>query len=121
MAVPPASAKTSPGQKLRARARERWPQLSGVGVRFHGKFAYITGQLPDGTRLPLCRLRYAGYASARGFAIYRASHDDYDDSYLPSGQPSGTPEEAPDCACGLYLADPSAWLPAADTPTDLRT
>jgi hypothetical protein len=28
---------------------------------------------------------------------------------LPSGRPSGTPQEALDCACGLYLADPSAW------------
>ena len=122
MASPPASTKTSLGQKLRARARERWPQLAGVDVRFHGKYAYISGQLPDGASLPLCRLRYAGYASNWGFAIYRASHDDYDDSYLPSGQPSGTPEEALDCACGLYLADSSAWIsPTASTPTDLRT
>ena len=112
MASPPASTKTSLGQTLRARARERWPQLTDVTVRFHGKFAYVTAQLPGGQELPLCRLRYAGYASTWGFAIYRASHDDYQVSYLPSGQPSGAPEEALDCACGLYLADPSAWLPA---------
>ncbi|HZR53678.1 MAG TPA: hypothetical protein VFB06_29745 [Streptosporangiaceae bacterium] len=122
MASPPASTRTSLGQKLRARARERWPQLASVDVRFHGKCAYITGQLPDGTSLPLCRLRYAGSASTWGFAIYRASHDDYHDSYLPSGQPSGTPEEALDCACGLYLADPAAWLsPSSDTQQDLQT
>ena len=122
MASPPASTKTSLGQKLRARARERWPQLAGIDVRFRGKFAYVTGHLADGTDLPLCRLRYAGYASMWGFAIYRASHDDYQDSVLPSGQFAGTPEEALDCACGLYLADPTAWLgtPDADTPTDLR-
>jgi hypothetical protein len=121
VASPPASTKTSLGQKLRARASERWPQLAGVGVRFRGKFAYVTAQLPGGRELPLCRLRYAGYASTWGFAIWRASHDDYQDSYLPSGQPSGTPEEALDCACGLYLADPSAWLPAdAETTTNLR-
>jgi len=117
MASPPASTKTSLGQKLRARARDRWPQLTGVTVRFRGKFAYVTGQLPDGQELPLCRLRYAGYASLWGFAIYRASHDDYQDSILPSGQFAGTPEEALDWACGLYLADPSAWLPPpTDTP-----
>jgi len=121
MASPPPSTKTSLGQKLRARARERWPQLTSVDVRFRGKFAYVTGHLPSGQHLPLCRLRYAGYASTWGFAIYRASHDDYQDSYLPSGQPSGTPEEALDCACGLYLDDPTAWLPAGtDTPTNLR-
>jgi hypothetical protein len=121
MASPPASTKTSLGQKLRARARERWPQLASVEVRFHGKYAYISGQLPDGTTLPLCRLRYAGSASTWGFAIYRASHDDYDNSYLPSGYPAGTPEEALDCACGLYLNDPTAWVTPADTPQDLRT
>jgi hypothetical protein len=118
MASPPASTKTSLGQKLRTRARERWPQLDEVSIRFRGRYAYITGLLPGGQELPLCRLRYAGSASSWGFAIYRASHHDYQDSYLPSGQPSGTPEEALDCACGLYLADPAAWLPLADTPTD---
>jgi len=122
MASPPASTKTSLGQKLRERARQRWPQLDGIGVRFRGQFAYVTGQLPDGTELPLCRLRYVGYASTWGFAIYRASHDDYQHNFLPSGQPSGTPEEALDCACGLYLGDPTAWLPppGTDTPTDLQ-
>jgi len=122
MASPPASTKTSLGQRLRERARQRWPQLAGIGVRFRGQFAYVTGQLPDGSELPLCRLRYVGYASTWGFAIYRASHDDYQDNYLPSGQPSGTPEEALDCACGLYLGDPTAWLtpPGTDTPTDLQ-
>ena len=116
MASPPASTKTSLGQKLRARARERWPQLTGVDVRFHGKFACVTGQLPDATTLQLCRLRYTGYASTWGFAIYRASHDDYEDSYLPSGMTGGSAEEALDCACGLYLNDPSAWF--RDTPTN---
>ena len=90
---PPASTKTSLGQKLRARARERWPQLTGIDVPFRGKFAYVTEQLPDGQDLPLCRLRYAGYASLWGFAIYRAGHDDYQDSVLPSGQFAGTPKK----------------------------
>jgi hypothetical protein len=44
-----------------------------------------------------------------GFAIYRVSHDDYEDNFLPSGAPTGTAEEALDCACGLYLNDPTAW------------
>ena len=110
MASPPPSTKTSLGQKLRARARDRWPQLAGVDVRFRGKFAYVTGHLPGGQDLPLCRLRYAGYASTWGFAIYRASHDDYEKSTLPSGYPAGTPQEALDCACGLYLGDTTAWL-----------
>ena len=35
--------------------------------------------------MPLFRLRYTGPATTWGFAIYRASHDDYKNSYLPSG------------------------------------
>ena len=109
MPIPPASTKTSLGQRLNARARDRWPALTRVQVRFRGQFAYIDGQLPDGDVLPLCRLRYSGSASRWGFAIYRASHDDYQDSYLPTGDSAGSGEDALDCACGLYLNDPTAW------------
>ena len=110
MARPPESTKTSLRQRLAARARERWPQLDGITVRYHGEFAYVAGQLPDGITLPLCRLRYAGSATSWGFAIYRASHDDYEKSVLPTGYPFGTPQETFDCACGLYLGDPTAWI-----------
>jgi hypothetical protein len=117
MATPPASTKTSLGQRLNAstpqrlnaHARGRWPALTRVQLRFRGQFAYVDGQLPDGQVLPLCRLRYGGSASRWGFALYRASHDDYQDSILPSGLPTGSPEEALDTACGLYLNDPTAW------------
>jgi hypothetical protein len=105
----PESTKTSLGRRLRARQRQRWPALAGVQVRFRGRFAYVDGALDGGEALPLCRLRYAGSASLWGFAIYLASTDSYQDSLLPSGLPVGTPEEALDCACGLYLADPTAW------------
>ena len=44
-----------------------------------------------------------------GFAVDLASRDGYQDSVLPSGLPVGTPKAALDCACGLYLNDPSAW------------
>jgi hypothetical protein len=60
--------------------------------------------------LELCRLRFHGALHTRGFAIYLASRDVYEDNFLRSGRPSGSPEEALDCACGLYLADPTAWL-----------
>ena len=111
MPTPPASTKTSLGQRLNARARERWPTLSRVEVRFRGQFAYIHGVLPDGEQMPLCRLRYGGSASRWGFAIYRASHDDYQDNFLHGGDTAGSAEEALDCACGLYLNDPTAWEP----------
>jgi hypothetical protein len=90
----PESTKTSLGQRLRQRQRERWPGLAGVDVRFRSRFAYIDGELEGGEVLPLCRLRYAGSASLWGFAVYLASRDGYQDSVLPSGLPVGTPEEA---------------------------
>ncbi len=109
MAAPPASTKTSLQQRLSARARERWPQLDGVDVRFRGEFAYVTARLPDGDTMPLMRLRYGGSAARWGFAVYLASKNGYQDSVLPTGHTAGAPEEALDTACGLYLGDPTAW------------
>ena len=109
MAAIPTSTQTSLRQRLTERARERWPQLAQVQVRYRAGFAYVDGVLTDGEQLKLCRLRYAGSASQWGFAIYRASHDDYQNSYLPTGFMGGTAEDALDTACGLYLGDPTAW------------
>jgi hypothetical protein len=117
VAKPPESTKTSLEQRLTQRARSRWPALSRVEVRFRGQFAYISGHLADGEVLPLCRLRYGGSASRWGFAIYLASKNGYQDSILPNGQFAGPPEDALDCACGLYLNEPTAWLPNP-TPTN---
>lgn len=107
---PPESTKTSLRQRLTRHAESHWPALDAVNVRYRGVFAYIDGQLADGVTLPLCRLRYSGSASIWGFAIYLASRDGYEDNFLPNGLPAGSPEEALDCACGLYLNNPNAWL-----------
>ena len=109
MAAPPASTKTSLQQRLSGRARERWPQLAGVDVKFRGAFAYVTGTTTTGDTLPLMRLRYGGSAARWGFAIYLASKDGYQDAVLPTGHFAGAPEDALDTACGLYLGDPTAW------------
>lgn len=109
MAKIPDSTKNSLHWRLADRARERWPDLAEVRMRYRAGFAYIDGALGDGQVLPLCRLRYIGSATTWGFALYRASHDDYQDNYLPNGSPTGTAQEALDCACGLYLGDPTAW------------
>ena len=98
-----------PEQRLSARARDRWPQLAGVDVRFRGAFAYVTATMPDGDSMPLMRLRYGGSAARWGFAVYLASKDGYEDSVLPTGDLAGAPEDALDTACGLYLGDPTAW------------
>jgi hypothetical protein len=89
MARIPESTKTSLHQRLTARARERWPQIERINTRFRAGFAYVDAVLPGGEVQQLCRLRYAGYANQWGFAIYRASHDDYEDNYLPTGLAGG--------------------------------
>lgn len=48
MASPPQSTKTSLSQSLQAHAREHWPQLTDLHVRFRGQFAYAEGELADG-------------------------------------------------------------------------
>jgi hypothetical protein len=115
MKPPPASTKASLTSRLNRHARDRWPSLAGVEIRFRANFAYVDGQEHDGTILKLCRLRYGGSANRWGFAIYRASHDDYQDSYLPTGTFLGTAEEALDCACNLYL---DSLTTPPDTPTN---
>ncbi|WP_344469138.1 hypothetical protein [Kitasatospora kazusensis] len=104
---PPESMQHHLRHRLTEHARSRWPQLAGVDVRFRAGFAYIAGTLPDGQALPLCRLRFGGVLHTWGFALYLASRDGYQDNVLPSGYPTGSPVEALDCACGLYLNDPT--------------
>jgi hypothetical protein len=58
-----------------------------------------------------------GLGSRVGPCDLPSSHDDYEDSYLPTGFMGGSPEDALDTACGLYLADPTAFT---KPPTNLR-
>ncbi len=57
-------------------------------------FAYVDAVLSTASRsavpAPLRRI-----SPPWGFAIYRASHDDYEDSYLPTGYPVGTCRRSP--------------------------
>lgn len=103
MRPPPSSTKDSLTWRLREHARDHWPDLVDVQVRFRANFAYVDGHDANGDTLKLCRLRYTGSATTWGFGIYRASHDDYEDSFLPNGLTAGTPQDALDCACNLYL------------------
>jgi hypothetical protein len=71
-------------------------------VRYHGQFAYITGELTDGESLPLLRLRYGGSAHRWGTALHLAGKDRYEDQRWFTG----TAEDALDLARGPYLTDP---------------
>lgn len=107
---PPESMQHHLRVRLNEHAKQRWPALERVEVRFRAGFAYTDGVLPGEHTLKLCRLRFHGALHTWGFAIYLASRDSYEDNILPSGRPSGSPEEALDCAAGLYLADHTAWI-----------
>jgi len=60
VATYPDSTKASMKQRLRARARERWPQIASLQIRHRGVFSYIDATLTDATTLKMCRLRYVG-------------------------------------------------------------
>lgn len=98
-------------QRLELRRWEGWPGLRDLKVRYRGDFAHVTGTDSEGP-LSLFRLRWLGSPDNWGFACYLASSDRYEDSVLPNGSFPGTPEQALDCACGLYLNDPTAWSDA---------
>jgi hypothetical protein len=95
----PESTKTSLVQRLRGHARQHWPQLAAVHVRYHGQFAYVTGELTNGEQLPLMRLRYGGSAHRWGTAIHTVSTNSYESQIWFSG----TTEEALDLVCDLKI------------------
>jgi len=103
----PEPTKTALTQSLQAHAREHWPQLTGLHLRYRSQFAYIEAELAGGEILPLCRLRYLGSADVWGFGLYLASSNKHEDQILPTGSFTGTATDALDCACSLYLAAPT--------------
>lgn len=103
-------------QRLSAHAREHWPRIEKVVTRYRAGFVCLDAIL-DGEQIKLCRLRYVGYANQWGLAIYRASHDDYNNAFLPTGTMGGAAEEALDTAAWLSINPGTAsgedhWEPA---------
>jgi hypothetical protein len=43
----PDSTKTSLQQRLNARARERWPQITSLQIRHRGSFSYVDATLDE--------------------------------------------------------------------------
>jgi hypothetical protein len=100
----PQSTRDSITWRLLQHAGTHWPQLDTVHVSYRSGFAYVSGVLPGGEQIPLCRLRYGGSAHSFGFAIYSAVGERYEDAILRTGLPTGTPQEALDTACTIHLA-----------------
>ena len=91
----PDSTKTSLEQRLRARARDRWPQIASLQIRHRGNFSYVDAALTDGTTLKLCRLRYVGSASQWQFAISTAPATTTTTNRSSPPAPAKTPSTPP--------------------------
>lgn len=103
---PPESMQHHLRQRLTEHARSRWPQVEAIEVRFRSGFAYVAAELKgEEGPVPLCRLRFGGVLHTWGFALYLASGDKYEQTFLPTGLPAGSPEECLDCAGDLYLTE----------------
>src|ERR1700721_2884838 len=89
----PESTRNSIILRLLDHAENNWSQLNNVQARYRGSFAYITGVLPGGEKVPLFRLRYGGSAHSFGFAIYSPARDRYEDAVLLTGLPSAAPKK----------------------------
>ena len=99
MKAPPESTKTSLNARLNSHARDRWPTLTRVDIRWRTNFAYIDGRLPD---------RKSGSAG-----MPRPISDAGAQKWLREpGMLAGSAEDALDCACALYLTA------SFDTPTN---
>ena len=91
----PDSTKASLEQRLRARARDRWPQIASLHIRHRGTFSYVNATLADGTTLKLCRLRYVGSASQWQFAISTAPATTTTTNRSSPPAPAKTPSTPP--------------------------
>jgi hypothetical protein len=120
----PDSTKGSLHLRLAQRARQRWPALTDVQMRYRAGFAYVDGLLTDGAVLPLCRLRYLGSASIWGFVIYRASTTTTKTTSYPAAHRPAAPRKlstAPAASTsttpppGAKAPDESTGGPLADT------
>ncbi|GLW54695.1 hypothetical protein [Kitasatospora phosalacinea] len=72
---PPESMQHHLRQRLNSHARERWPQVNAVTIRFRAGFAYAAAESPGGQSLPLCRLPFTGVLHTWGVALYLADSD----------------------------------------------
>ena len=104
MAAIPESTRGSVAVRLLDHAEKRWPRLHRVQVTSRAGFACVTGILPGGEQIALCRLRYGGSARSFGFAICSAARARCEDAVLLTGSPVGTPQEALDTACTVHLS-----------------
>ncbi len=107
--VPAKDLKERIESELDHHASQRWPDLEEITVTWRGSYGYLRAWTTVTEYVPVARIGYLGTPDLWDFAIYRASHEDYEPAVLPTGSSFGTAREALDCALGLYLADPTAW------------
>ena len=98
--VPGKKLKQHVGNDLDHYASTRWPDLEEVTITWRGSYGYLRAWTTETDYIPLCRIQYLG-DDHYGFALYRASTENYAEARLPTGAFTATPRQALDCALGL--------------------
>jgi hypothetical protein len=109
MPAPPRKLKDQVEDDLDHYASQRWPQLEEVTIRWRGSYGYVEGLRHRRRWHPAVPDRLPRLARRLGIRDLPGQHRDIPGIVPHGGSTTGTPQEALDCACGLYLADPSAW------------
>jgi hypothetical protein len=82
-----------------------------VGVKSPGSTKYSLSQRLWAREREAVAEPVSGDGQVPGGVAYvdRASDGDFESRSCPPGVMGGSAEEALDCACGLYVGNPSAW------------
>jgi hypothetical protein len=112
---PPQSTKTNLAHYLRARARTRWPVLVDLTIRHHGRFAYVAGQLTDGTVLAYAACATPG-TPATGASPSTAPATT---TTKTASCPQASPPEPPKKPSTPHAASTSTIPPPGPTPDEL--
>jgi len=111
--------KTSLEQRLRARAPRTLAPDRQLHIRHRGELQLRRrGADRRHQCSSLCRLRYVGSAHDWQFAIYRASHDDYDESVFFN---RSARRSCPDALGHRHAASTSMTPPPGPDPDELTT
>jgi hypothetical protein len=100
MAAIPESTRSSVALRLLDHAEQHWPQLHRVQVTSRAGFAYVTGILPDGEQIPLCR-RLSPFLRVRDLLRRPGTLRRRRPAHRVTGRHT---QEALDTACTVHLA-----------------
>ena len=102
--------------RLNEHARNHWPALAGVDVRFRPTSPTSTDAAPTARSSNSAGCATAAPPTTGASPSTEPATTTTKTHTCPTGTPVGTPEQALDCACTLYVDDPHPS--PRDTPTN---